>query len=112
MAAMSQVVRIVPEDLAVSAATVDAYADTVHSRHLAADGRIDAALPGLPPSAATALSRAVSKWQADTTAIFQRMIDHSDDLRAAAAAYQQTDADSSAAINSVDEQLSELDLGL
>ena len=95
-------VRVTPEDLHLSAATVDVHADSMKARHFEADGRMEAAQPGLPAGSAAALTGAVAKWQADTTAIFGRMVDHSDGLRTGAAAYVQTD----------DEAASDLDLGL
>jgi uncharacterized protein YukE len=95
-------VRVTPEDLHVSAATVDVHADSMKARHFEADGRMEAAQPGMPAGSAAALTGAVAKWQADTTAIFGRMVDHSDGLRTGAAAYTQTDH----------EAASDLDLGL
>jgi uncharacterized protein YukE len=95
-------VRVTPEDLHVSAATVDGHADSMKARHFEADGRMEAAQPGMPAGSAAALTGAVAKWQADTTAIFGRMVDHSDGLRTGAAAYTQTDH----------EAASDLDLGL
>ncbi|OBF28905.1 hypothetical protein A5724_26160 [Mycobacterium sp. ACS1612] len=71
-------------------------------RQFEADGRMESAQPGLPAGSAAALTGAVAKWQADTTAIFGRMVDHSNGLRTGAAAYQQTDT----------ETASDLDLGL
>lgn len=41
-------VRVMPEDLHVSVATVDAHADEVWLKHGAADGRIEAAQVGVP----------------------------------------------------------------
>ena len=73
---------------------------------------IDAAQRGVPLSSSAALSTAVTKWQAQTTAIFGRMADHSDGLRAGASAYQQADTDSGAAIDTAGERMTELDLGL
>jgi uncharacterized protein YukE len=95
-------VRVTPEDLHVSAATVDVHADTMKVRHFEADGRMESAHPGLPARSAAALTGAVAKWQADTAAIFGRMVDHSNGLRTGAAAYQRTD----------DDAASDLDLGL
>lgn len=99
---MPEGVRVTPEDLHVSAATVDVHADTMKARHFEADGRMESAQPGLPAGSAAALTGAVAKWQTDTTTIFGRMVDHSHGLRAGAAAYVQTD----------NEAASDLDLGL
>jgi hypothetical protein len=81
-------------------------------RHFEADGRMEAAHPGLPAGSATALTGAVAKWQADTTAIFGRMVDHSHGLRVGAAAYVQADDDSSTDIKRAEQAVSDLDLGL
>ena len=75
-------VRVIPEDLHMSAATVDAHADDVQVRHATANGRIESAQKGLPATTAAALSTAVTKWHADTAALFGRMVDHSVGLRA------------------------------
>lgn len=99
---MPEGVRVTPEDLQVSAATVDVHADSMKARHFEADGCMEAAHPGLPGGSAAALTGAVSKWQGDTTAMFGRMVDHSHGLRTGAAAYVRTD----------DEAASDLDLGL
>ena len=109
---MPDEVRVTPEDLHLSAATVDVHADDMQARHFEADGRMEAAQPGLPAGSAAALTGAVSKWQADTTAIFGRMVDHSDGLRTGAAAYVQADDDSAADIKRAEQAVSDLDLGL
>ncbi|WP_193047404.1 WXG100 family type VII secretion target [Mycolicibacterium baixiangningiae] len=106
---MPEQVRVTPEDLHVSAATLDTHADNVQSKHLAADARIDSAQPGLPANSAAATEAAMSKWQADTSKLFGRMIDHADGLRTGAAAYQNVDLDSA---SNVRDAASELDLGL
>jgi hypothetical protein len=81
-------------------------------RHFEADGRMEAAQPGLPAGSAAALTGAVAKWQADTTAMFGRMIDHSHGLRTGAAYYVQGDDDSSTDIKRAEQAVSDLDLGL
>ena len=100
--------RVVPEDLHISAATVEAHADQMHVRHATANGRIEAAQPGLPAAAAAALTAAVTKWQAETSALFGRMIDHGVGFRAGAYSYQQSDADSADEISAA----GDIDLGL
>lgn len=92
---------VIPEDLQLSAATVDVHADTVKARHIAADGRIEAAHRGLPMGSAAALSTAVGKWQADSATLFGRLVGHGCDLRAGAGAYLCTDRDSGSAIAAV-----------
>ena len=109
---MPEEVRVTPEDLHLSAATVDVHADNMQARHFEADGRMEAAQPGLPAGSAAALTGAVGKWQADTSAIFGRMIDHSHGLRTGAAAYQQVDDDTTTDIKRAEQAVSDLDLGL
>jgi uncharacterized protein YukE len=104
--------RVVPEDLHVSAATVDVHADDVQVRHSTADGRIEAAQVGLPTGSAAALSSAVAKWQVNTTALFGRMVDHSAGLRAGATLYQQTDTDGESEIETAAAAISPDDMGL
>ena len=109
---MPDEVRVTPEDLHVSAATVDVHADTMHVRHFEADGRMEAAHAGLPMGSATALTGAVTKWQADTSAIFGRMVDHSHGLRTGAAAYARVDDEMATDINRAGQAIGDLDLGL
>lgn len=109
---MPDEVRVTPEDLHISAATVDVHADNVHARHLEADGRMEAAQVGLPMGSAAALTDAVGKWQADTSAMFGRMVDHSHGLRSGAAAYVRADDDGATDINRAEQDVSDLDLGL
>ena len=109
---MPDEVRVTPEDLHVSAATVDVHADTMHARHFEADGRMEAAQTGLPMGSAAALTGAVTKWQADTTAMFGRMVDHSHGLRTGAAAYAKVDDETATDIDRAGQSVSDLDLGL
>jgi uncharacterized protein YukE len=105
-------VRVTPEDLHVSAATVDMHADTMHARHFEADDRMESAQPGMPMGSAAALTAAVAKWQADTSAMFGRMIDHSHGLRTGATAYQRVDDEAAADVSRAEHAVSGLDLGL
>ncbi len=109
---MSNQIRVIPEELQVSAATVDAHADAVRSRHADADGQIESAQRGLPAASSAALSTAVTKWQEVSTALFGKMVDHSNGLRAGASGYTQTDQDKAAQIEAAGEHMSDLDLGL
>ena len=109
---MPERMRVVPEDLHLSAANVDVHADEVHAKHFAADGRIEAAQVGLPAGSAAALGSAVAKWQADTTTLFTRMVEHSSGLRTGAADYQQTDHDGAGEIDSAATAISPDDMGL
>ncbi|MEH3138795.1 MAG: hypothetical protein PGN37_01185 [Mycobacterium kyogaense] len=105
-------VQVVPEDLHVSAATVDTHADAVKARHFAADARIEGAQKGVPAASVAALSGAVTKWQADTTAIFGQMVDHAHGLRTGAAAYVEADHSGATQVQRADQQISDVDLGL
>ncbi len=109
---MSELIRVVPEDLHVSAAKVDVHADELHLKHTAANGRIEAAQAGVPTGSAAALSAAVAKWQTDTTVLFGNLVEHGLALRGAAAGYLSTDEDNAADIEAVGDQVSALDLGL
>ena len=109
---MPKAVRVEPADLMVSAATVDAHADGMWAKHGAADGRIEGAVTGVPTGSALALSAAVVKWQADSTVLFGRLVDHSQALRTGAAVYEQTDQQSAAAIDAVADATRAVDLGL
>jgi len=105
-------VRVVPDDLHLSAATVDVHADEVQLKHATADGRIEAAQVGLPAASAAALNTKVTKWQADTAALFGRMVDHSTGLRAGASIYQQTDHKGANEIEAAGAAISPDDMGL
>lgn len=109
---MSEPIRVVPEDLHLSAATVDTHADHLQVKHATADSRIEAAQRGLPAGSAASLGTAVAKWQADTTALFGRMVDHSTGLRAGAAGYQETDQDSASEIDAAAAAINPDDMGL
>lgn len=109
---MPQQVSVTPEDLHVSAATVDAQADIVQARQLAADSRVETAQRGLPAGAATALGTAITKWHTDTSTLFGRMIDHASGLRTGAAAYQTTDDNAATDVEDAARATPELNLGL
>jgi hypothetical protein len=105
-------VQVTPEDLLVSAAQVDAHADGMWLQHGTADGRIEAAQVGVPVASAAAMSAKVAKWQTDSAALFGRMVDHAQSLRAGAGAYEQVDVHSATEINKAGDQTTVLDLGL
>lgn len=102
---MPKNVHVVPEDLHLSAATVDMHADSVRVLHASADYRIEGAQRGLPAGSAAMLIGTVARWQADSTAIFARMVDHSTGLRTSAAAYVSTDTQSGAAVSAAGNQI-------
>jgi hypothetical protein len=108
--AVPRSLRVTPEDLLVSAATVDAHADGLWQQHGSADGRIEAAQVGA--ASAAALAATVAKWQTDSAALFGRLVDHAQSLSAGAAAYEQTDAHNATDLNQMSEQVTDLDLGL
>ncbi|WBP93104.1 hypothetical protein O6072_18010 [Mycolicibacterium neoaurum] len=105
-------VRVVTEDLQVSAATVDAHADTVRTKHAAADSRIDGAQKGLPAGSAAALGEAARKWQTDTATIVGRMVEDRTGLRSGAAAYTAADVDAAAAVETAGNRIRPEDMGL
>lgn len=49
---MSRLIRVVPEDLHVSAAKVTVHADELQLKHAGANGRIEAAQVGVPAGSA------------------------------------------------------------
>jgi uncharacterized protein YukE len=105
-------VKVTPEDLHLSAGTVDTHADNVRAQHFAADSRMEAAQAGMPLGSAAALGAAVTKWQADTTTIFGRMVDHARGLRTGAVRYTETDQSAGSDIEKAERQISDVDLGL
>lgn len=88
---MPQPLHVVTGDLTASAATVDTHADQMRTRHAAADQKIEASNSGIPAGSAVALGAAVTKWQADTTALYSQLVGHGHSLRSGAHAYAQVD---------------------
>lgn len=109
---MAEPLRVITEDLQVSAATVDVHADGMRARHGAADGKTESSQHGLPAGAAVALGAAVTKWQADTSTLYGRLVDHGQGLRDGAMAYRIADEDGAAEVDAAGRRASELDLGL
>ncbi|MDG4668634.1 hypothetical protein [Mycobacterium sp. 236(2023)] len=68
-------------------------------KHASADGQIEGAQRGLPAGSAAMLTSTVAKWQADSTTLFGRLVDHSTGLRTSAAAYVSTDNVNGAAVD-------------
>ena len=104
-------VRVVPEDLHVSAGKVELHADELHARHIVAIGRIEAAQPGVPTSSALALSAAITKWQADTTALLGSLAGYGRAMRGAAAGYVMTEGHNAATLHSVGDESTYVDTG-
>ncbi len=109
---MSGVVRVVAEDLRLSASQIDMHADTLRVAHGAADGQIEAAQPGVPAAAAAALGGALVTWQQETAAHFTRMVDHSTGLQSGAAAYDETDAQEACQVQAAGDAIPVVDMGL
>jgi uncharacterized protein YukE len=109
---MAEPLRVVSELFHVSAATVGAHADSMRTRHAASDGRIESSQPGLPAGAAVAVGAAASKWQTDTSVLYEQLVDHGHGLRGGAAAYQSTDEQNAAEVEAAGLKTSGLDLGL
>jgi uncharacterized protein YukE len=107
---MSDHLRVVPEDLHLSASTVDTHADDMRTKHGAADGRIEESTRGLPAGAASALSAKVTEWQATTSTLYGNMASHSDGLRMGALKYSQNDQSSAASLEKVVDEISEFGL--
>jgi uncharacterized protein YukE len=82
----------------------------MRAAHVTADGRIEAAQKGVPTGSVAALTSAVTKWQADSTALFARMAEHAEALREGAVAYEQTDGQGATAIDAAGDDI--IDLGL
>lgn len=82
----------------------------LRAAHVAADGRIESAQAGVPAGSAAALTAAVTKWQADSAALFAGMSDHATALRDAATAYAQADEHGASAIGAAGDDI--IDLGL
>lgn len=95
-------IRVAPEDLHTSAGTVDTHAEELHARHIAANGRIAAAHKGVPTNAAVALNVAVTRWEAETTALHGHLVAHSGALRGAAQEYVSTEENNAATVQSVE----------
>jgi uncharacterized protein YukE len=110
---MTEPLRVVTEDLQVSAATVDMHADGMRAHHAAADGRIESSQRGLPAAAAVAFGAAVAKWQGDTAALYRQLVDHSQGMLSGAAGYHLADQSGAADVDAVGNRMpTEPDLGL
>ncbi|MCV7251780.1 MULTISPECIES: type VII secretion target [Mycobacteriaceae] len=102
---MSELLRVVPEHLHLSASTVDMHADDMRTKHGTADGRVEESMAGLPAGAAAALSAKVAEWQATTGVLYGNMAGHSDGLRMGAMNYSQNDETGATNIANAGEQM-------
>jgi hypothetical protein len=109
---VSGVVRVVADDLKLSASQVDMHADSLRLSHGTADTQIEAAQSGLPAGAAAALGGAVTKWQQESTVHFTRKVEHSTGLRSGGAANDETDAQSADDLSAAGENIAPPDIGL
>jgi uncharacterized protein YukE len=98
---VAEPIRVVPEDLRVSACTVESDAEELQVRRTSAAARIEAANAGVPAGAAAALSAAVAKWRMDTDRHFSALSDHSTGLGRSAAAYRKTEEGNARSVTSV-----------
>lgn len=79
------------EDLVTSAVTVTGHGEDLAAQHLAADGRIDAAVPGWAGRSAAALQNRAARWSATSTALVTRIGAHAQDLHTCAQVYRRTE---------------------
>jgi hypothetical protein len=100
----------VPEDLHLSASTVDVHADDMRTKHGTADSRVEESMAGLPAGAAAALGAKVTEWQAATSTLYCNMAGHSDGFRMGAMAYSQGDETGATDIGKAGEQIPDLGL--
>lgn len=109
---MPQPLRVVTDDLSVSAATVDTHADQMRARHATADAKMESASAGVPAGSAVALGAALTKWQADTSTLYGQLVGHGHGLRSGAQAYSTVDSGGAAEIDAAGHRVPLPDLGL
>ena len=88
-------------DLVASGASVSGLGEDLAAQHFAADGRIDAALPGWQGLSATAMGATAEHWTATTGALLARLCDHAQALDAAAEAFADHEHRSAAALDAL-----------
>ena len=93
------------EDIVTSAVTVTGHGDDLAARHLAADGRIEAAAPGWTGRSAAALSDRAARWAATSTALLTRIGEHALDLHTCAQVYAATEGHRAQALDAVESHL-------
>lgn len=98
---MRDQIRVVPEDLQLSASKVAGHAEELRARHIASDSRIGDAEAGVPAASAAALSAAVTKWQVDTTALHGFLTSHGQAMGAAASAFTTTEERNTSGVQEV-----------
>ena len=104
---MADSVRVHPEHLLVSAVFAEVHADDLHSQHSAADARIESAQPGMPATAAAAMSAKAAMWQAVTAALHAKISDHGTALRTSGVAFHDAELENARRLNAVAEQAME-----
>lgn len=107
---MANVVRVVPENLLLSAGHVEAHAGDIAARHGAALGRIAAAQKGQVGRSAVAVAAAAARWQTVSAALQARMADHSRALHTSGLVFEATDQDSAARLDGIGDGPSARDL--
>ena len=71
-------------DLVASGVAVTGLGEDLAARHVTADGRIDAAMPGWQGLSAAAMAGMAEHWTATTGVLLARLCDHAQALDAAA----------------------------
>ncbi len=85
-------------DLVASGVAVTACGEDLAARHLAADGRIDAASAGWRGQSAAALAALADQWMASTEALLARLRDHAAALHLSAAGFTEHEQRAAAAL--------------
>jgi WXG100 family type VII secretion target len=107
---MSDVIRVEPEALHVSAHLTEGHAENVQLGHAEADGRIASSLPSWVGASMAAMAAKASEWQAATAAFSARLVDHADALRTSGLGFQQTDDHNAADIRTMGSTAEQADL--
>ena len=93
--------RVSIEDLAASGVAVTGHGEDLAVAHAAADGRIDAALPGWQGQSAAALAAKAATWTHDSRTLLARLSDHAQGLHTSAAEFWAHEQRSAQALNSL-----------
>lgn len=80
--------RVSIEDLVACGMAVTAHGEDLAAAHTAADGRIDAALPGWQGRSAAALCARAAQWSQHSRVVLARIGDHAQVLHAGAARFR------------------------
>ena len=88
---MSDVIRVDPQALHLSARLTDGHAEDVHIGHASADARIESSLYAWVGASMAAMSAKAAQWQAATAAFSARLVHHAEGLRGSAVEFQRTE---------------------